>query len=81
MRKCVTVSYNEHLWVGIILDFSQVAEELKVKFMTSHGARKAYAWPIRDDICWIPKQKVIRIQKIADATSLSENRRCYTCSD
>ena len=71
MHDYVAVTYDEHLWIGIVENFDQVAEELQVKFMIPHGVRKAYSWPVRDDVCWLPKQDVIKVLSTPQVTSTS----------
>ena len=71
MHDYVAVTYDEHLWIGIVENFDQVAEELQIKFMIPHGVRKAYSWPVRDDVCWLPKQDVIKVLSTPQVTSTS----------
>jgi len=67
----VSAHYDEQLWVGMVVSIHDQAEEVEVKFMTPHGARKAYSWPQRDDICWIPKHTIVRLLKTPSTTSAS----------
>ena len=66
----VAVFFDEHLWMGVIITCDQVAKVLQDKFITLHGARRAYLWPNKVGLCWIQAQNEIRILRTLCAAFL-----------
>ena len=59
----IAAVYDQTWYIGVIVDRSDEAEDIQVKFMTSTQRSGSYrlTWPRHDDICWIPFQHVICI--------------------
>ena len=60
--------YDEHWWVGLVLDLDDESNDVLVKFMSPHGPSSSFSWPTRDDVCWVPGS-AIRILKTPSTTS------------
>ena len=69
--------YDEFGWVGIVEDIRTIEMDVKVKFMHPHGPSKQFFWPPRDDVCWIPFDKVVKVIQLPSTTS----GRMYTLTD
>ena len=40
-------------------DINREKKDCKIKFMHPHGPAASFCWPVVDDICWIPFDKLI----------------------
>ncbi len=56
----VACKYDEHWWLGNICETSEEEDDVRVKFMHPHGPSRAYSWPRREDLCWIPLVHIIK---------------------
>ena len=61
--------YDEHWWVGLVIDLDDKSNDVLVKFMSPHGPSSSFSWPRRDDVCWVPGSAIIRILKTPSTTS------------
>ena len=46
-------------WVGLVEAINEVNEDVSVRFMHPHGPSHQFVWPQRDDLCWVPYNKVL----------------------
>ena len=55
----VACYYDMHWWIGLLEDINRENKDCKIKFMHPHGPAASFCWPIMDDICWVPFDKLI----------------------
>ena len=61
--------YDEHWWVGLVVDVDTESNDVLVKFMAPHGPSPSFKWPTRDDVCWVPGSAILRILQTPSTTS------------
>ena len=74
MAEFVSAVYDGFWWIGIVelIDYEQ--KDIKVKFMHPHGPTTHFYWPSRDDICFVPVDKILtRVSAPVTATGRSYN--------
>ena len=71
VQDYVAVQYDDHWWIGLVTESNESQTEIKVRFMSPHGPRKTFFWPVQDDICWVPQANIIRVLKPLATTSIS----------
>ena len=50
----VSCIYDGKWWLGNVVDKNEEFEDVKVQFMHPSGPATSFAWPTREDICWVP---------------------------
>ena len=61
--------YEQHWWVGIILEVDTEQDDAKVKFMHPAGPAWSFYWPDVDDICFIPNIDILMKVDVPTTTS------------
>ena len=59
----VACKYDSFWWVGLICEVDEVSKDVKVVFLHPHGPVKSFAWPNREDCCWIPLTNILQVIK------------------
>ena len=49
----VSCYYEEHWWIGLVLEKDEEQEDLRIKFMHPHGPSPSFVWPSTEDLCWV----------------------------
>lgn len=75
LQDYVAARYDGHWWVGLVVEINQTNKELFVKSMTPHGPKTSFHWPVRDNLCWVPTNDVIRV--LQPLSSASGSGRSY----
>ena len=75
----IAVLYDDHWWIGLVEEAQMENSEAKVKFMTPHGPRKVFSWPVKDDVCWVPFSSILRI--VNSLAPTSQSGRNYRLTD
>ena len=75
----IAVLYDDHWWIGLVEEVQMENSEAKVKFMTPHGPRKVFSWPVKDDVCWVPFSSILRI--VNSLAPTSQSGRNYRLTD
>ena len=55
----VSCLYNQHWWIGLVIEKDEHEEDLKIKFMHPHGPSPSFVWPSFEDICWVPNNEIL----------------------
>lgn len=66
--------YDRQWWIGNIKGVDHEENDVQVLFMHPHGPRKSFAWPKKDDVCYVPLPHILAI---IDAPVTTTGRR-YT---
>ena len=75
----VACEYDSFWWIGMIEGISDSNVEVKVKFMLPHGLSPSFSWPSRDDICWVPSEKIICV--LTPTTAATASGRKYSIAE
>ena len=71
-------SYDDFLWLGLLSELDTESKDAKVNFLHPHLPGCSFAWPRREDICWVPiENRVMMVE--APRTSTLSGRQYYLC--
>ena len=73
----VACLYDGLWWVGCVPSLSEEHGDYGVTFMQPRGPSKAFQWPQREDVCWVPAEHILC--KITVPTT--STGRSYSISD
>ena len=51
--------YDGKCWLVNVVDKNEHFEDVKVQFMHPSGPATSFAWPTREDTCWVPLAHVL----------------------
>ena len=69
----VAAFYDEHWWVGLVIQFDTETNDVLIKFMAPHGPRVTFSWPKVDDIFWVPRHNIITVLETPTTSSSGRN--------
>ena len=55
----ISCIYDDHWWIGLVQSVDLEQGDVKVKFMHPHGPTLQFHWPSRDDMCYVPTDKLL----------------------
>ena len=54
----VACHYDDHWWIGTIIEKCDGGGDIKVNFLHPFGPSKPFYWPAKQDHCWVPLDKL-----------------------
>ena len=55
----VSCMYDNNWWIGLVQSVNIEEGDVKVNFMHPHGPNSQFHWPSRNDICYVPMDKLL----------------------
>ena len=71
----VACHYDDHWWIGTIIEKCDGGGDIKVNFLHPFGPSKSFYWPAKQDHCWVPLDKVV--YKLGSPSLSSSTARRY----
>jgi hypothetical protein len=59
LAKFIVCTYDDKHWLGMVMELDRDNADVQVKFMNPHLPSTSFKWPVRDDVCWVPKPNVL----------------------
>ena len=79
IQSYVACHYDEHWWVGAIVEKNVSDGDIQVNFLHPYGPAKSFYWPAKQDSCWVPLGNVIC--KLGPPNLSSSTARRYRFAD
>ena len=73
----ISCIYDNHWWIGLVQSVDLEQGDVKVNFMHPHGPNLQFHWPSRNDICYVPTDKLLC--KIS--TPITSTGRLYSINE
>lgn len=70
--------YDAKWYVGIITDHDSENNDYKIRFMRHASTPYSQVWPKHDDICWVPRKRVLCM---IEAPSTGSSGRVYSITN
>lgn len=61
LAKFIVCTYDDKHWLGMVMEIDRDNADVQVKFMHPHLPSTSFKWPVRDDICWVPKPNILYV--------------------
>lgn len=55
----ITCKYDQHWWLGCVLNSNEETQEMQVSFLHPHGPSPSFSYPSPPDILWIHQSQVM----------------------
>jgi hypothetical protein len=75
LRRYITVVYEDHCWLGYVLEKDGENEEFKIRFLHPHGPSPCFVFPSQPDELILPVSLILPM-----VTPISETERTYKLS-
>ena len=58
--RYVACTYDANWWIGL-RETDEAQDDVQIAFMHPHGLATSFHWPAREDICYVPRQCILRL--------------------
>ena len=69
--------YDNNWWIGLVQSVNFEEGDVEINFMHPHGPTSQFHWPSRNDICYVPMDKLLC--KIS--TPITSTGRLYSINE
>ena len=59
VSEYISCVYDSFWWIGMVELVDLQNQDIKVRFMHPHGPSRVFHWPSRNDICFVPVDKIL----------------------